>query len=106
MKADDSEDFMIIPKSSLPTSAHKIRLLWSFKRKRNLLREIIKHKAHVFVHGGMIDCHKTFAPVVNFSTVRLIIMMAEISGWESIQIYYVLYFSQEPIDSDVYLHLP
>ena len=52
MKADDREDFMkemekeiqnlntediweILTKSSLPTSAHIIRLIWSFKRKIN-----------------------------------------------------------------------
>ena len=54
----------------------------------------------------MIDCHNSFAPVVNWSTVRLIIMMAEISGWESNEVYYVLALYQVPIDSDVYLHLP
>ena len=53
-----------------------------------------------------IDFHNTFAPIVNWSTVRLIIMMDEMTGWESIQIDYVLVFSQAPIDSDVYLNLP
>ena len=53
-----------------------------------------------------INFHNIFAPVVNWYTVRLIIMMAEISGWESRQIDHVLAFSQSPIDSDVYLHLP
>ena len=76
----------IFPKSSLPTSAHLFRLLWSFKIKRNPFGEIIKHKSHVFEHGGMIDFHNTFAPVVNWSTVRFIIMMAEIAGWESGQL--------------------
>ena len=52
----------------------------------------------------MVDCHNTFAPVVNWFTVRLIIMMDEIVRWESRQIDYVLAFSQEPIYSDVYLH--
>ena len=32
-------------------------------------------------------------------------MVAEMSGWESRQIDYVLDFSQTPIGSDVYLHL-
>ena len=54
----------------------------------------------------MIDFHNTFAPIVNWYTVRFIIMMSEIAGWESGQIYYVLDFSQAPIDSDVYIHLP
>ena len=30
-----------------------------------------------------IDFHNTFASVVNVSTVRLIIMIAEMAGWES-----------------------
>ena len=99
MKADYHEDFMtvmekdikelttedvweIIPKLLLTTSSHMILLLCIFKRKRNPLVELIKHKDHVFLHGGMIDFHNTFVPVVNFSNGSLIIMMAEISGWE------------------------
>ena len=50
--------------------------------------------------------YDTFEPVVNWSNVRLIILMDEMAGWESRQIDYVLSFSQPPIDSDVYLHLP
>ena len=53
----------------------------------------------------MIDLHNTFSPVVNWYTVRLLVMMAEMVGWESIQIDYVLDLSQSPIGSDVYLHL-
>ena len=53
-----------------------------------------------------VDFHNTFSPVVNCYTVRLSIMMAEMAGWESIQINYVLDFSLSPIDSDVYIHLP
>ena len=53
-----------------------------------------------------IDFYSTFATVVNWSTVRLIIMMAEMARWESRQIDYVLDLSQSPINSDVYLHLP
>ena len=52
-----------------------------------------------------IGFHNTFAPVVNWSTVRLIIMMSEMAIWESRQINYVIDFSQAPIDSGVYLHL-
>ena len=71
----------IIPKSSRPTSAHIIRLLCSFKIKRNPFGELIKQNAHGFVHGVMIDCHNTFEPVINWFTVRLIIMITEIARW-------------------------
>ena len=53
-----------------------------------------------------IDFHNKFTPVVIWSTVRLINMMDDMAGWESIKIDYVLAFYQAPIDSDVYLHLP
>ena len=44
-----------------------------------------------------IDFYSTFATVVNWSTVRLIIMMAEMARWESRQIDYVLDLFQSPI---------
>ena len=95
----------IIPKSSLPTLAHIIRLIWSFKIKRNPFGDLIKHKAHLCVNGDMkqegIGFNNTFAYAVNWSTVRSIIMIAEIAGWESIKIDHVIVFSQVPIDSDV-----
>ena len=50
--------------------------------------------------------HNTFAPVINCSTVKLIIMMDKMAGRESRKIDYVIAFSRAPIDSDVYLHLP
>ena len=70
MKADDREDFLkamekevhdlnkenvweILPMSSLPSSAHIICLIWSFKRKRNPFGELTKHKSRLCVHGGM-----------------------------------------------------
>ena len=102
MKADDCEDFMtvmekeikyltteyvwgIFPKSSLPTSAHIIQLIWRFKIKRNPFGELIKHNPCLCVHGGMqreyIDFHNTFSPVVNWYTVKLIIIMADMAGW-------------------------
>ena len=49
--------------------------------------------------------HNTFALVINWSTVRLIIIIIEVARWESIKIDYVLNFSQGTIHSDVYLHL-
>ena len=79
-------------------------------KKSNRFGELIKHKARLCVHGGMqregIDFHNTFAPVVNWSTVRSIIIVADMAGWESRNIDYALSFSQALIDSDFYLHVP
>ncbi len=97
-------------KKNIPPHAKLIRLIWSFKRKRNPLGELLKHKARLCVHGGMqtkgVDYWHTYAPVVNWSTVRLVLLLTELAGWHSRQIDYVLAFSQAPIDTTVYCHLP
>ena len=43
----------IEPRKNIPEHAKLIRLIWSFKRKRNPMGELMKHKARLFVHGGM-----------------------------------------------------
>ena len=70
MKAEDSEDFKaamkkeindlyeanifdIIPLEDKPKNYKLIRFIWSFKRKRSLIGVLIKHKARLYVHGGM-----------------------------------------------------
>ena len=82
----------LLSKFSLPTSANIIRLIWIFKRKEKPFGELIKHKARLCVPSGIqregIDFHNTFAHVVNWSTVRLIFIMADMAGWESRQIDY------------------
>ena len=49
--------------------------------------------------------HNMFAPVVNLSTVRSIVIMDEMTGLESRKIYHVLAFSQARFDGDAYLNL-
>ena len=127
MDAEDKQDFKkammkevedltkthvwkIIKKSDLPPDARLIRLIWSFKRKRNSLGELLKHKARLCVHGGMqqkgIDYWHTYAPVVNWSTVKIVLTLTQLAGWCSCQIDYILAFLQAPIDTDIYCYLP
>ena len=81
-----SDVWEIIPKSSLPVGARLIRLIWSFKRKQSPTGESLKHKAILCVHGGMqrqgIDYWHTYAPVVNWGTVRLVLTLAELARWK------------------------
>ena len=97
-------------KRNIPPHAKLIHLIWSFKRKRNPLGDLIKYKPRLYVHGGMqtkgVDYWHTYAPVVNWSTVRLVMLFTEMAGWSSRKIDYVLAFSQAPIDTTVYCHLP
>ena len=77
---------------------------------KEVLGELLKHKARLCVHGGMqrkgIDYWHAYAPVVNWSTVKIVLTLTQLAGWCSRQIDYVLAFSQAPIDTDVYCYLP
>jgi len=127
MKAKDSEDFKsamrkevndlyeadvfeIIPLKDKPRDRKLIKFIWSFKRKRSPIGVLIKHKARLCVHGGMqekgVDYFNTFAPVVNWNTVRFLLTQAIMNGWCARHVDYVLAFSQADCDTDVYLSLP
>ena len=44
--------FDIIPISNKPSNKSLILFIWSFKRKRNPIGELIKHKVRLCIHGG------------------------------------------------------
>ena len=87
-----------------------IMAVWSFKRKRNPMGDIIKYKARLCCHGGQtikgIHYNETFSPVVGWSTIRLLLTMSIIHGWHARQIDFVLAFPQAKVRTDIYMHLP
>ena len=53
-----------------------------------------------------IDCTNTFAPVVNWNTVRCLLTLSITNGWCARHADYVLAFSQADCDADACLSLP
>ena len=87
-----------------------ISTVWAFKRKRFPDGNIRKLKARLCARGfeqveGR-DYFETYAPVVQWLTVRLILVMTIIMGLENKQIDYTAAFVQAPIDTDVYIEMP
>ena len=83
---------------------------WAFKVKRYPDGSIRKLKARLCARGyeqveGQ-DYFETFAPVVQWLTVRLILIMTILLGLENKQIDYTAAFVQAPIDTDVYVEMP
>lgn len=70
----------------LPSGVKPIGLKWVFKLKRNSDGSINKHKARLVAKGYVqqhgIDFDEVFAPVARLETIRLLINLAAISGWE------------------------
>ena len=87
-----------------------ISTVWAFKRKRFPDGCIRKLKARLCARGfeqreGR-DYFETYAPVVQWLSVRLILVMTIIMGLENKQIDYTAAFVQAPIDTDVYIEMP
>ena len=87
-----------------------ISSMWAFKRKRFPDGCIRKLKARLCARGfeqveGR-DYFETYAPVVQWLTVRLILVMTIIMGLENKQIDYTAAFVQAPIDTEVYIDMP
>ena len=84
--------------------------IWSFKRKRTPTGELLKHKSRLCAHGGQqrenLTFQETYTPVVNWFTLRTLIVLSIIKGWESKQIDMILAYPQADLTSDVYMRIP
>ena len=84
--------------------------VWAFKRKRYPHGAIRKLKARYCARGFEqkqgIDYFETFAPVVMWVTVRLLLIMSIIMDLDTKQIDYTAAFVHAPIDCVVYVECP
>jgi hypothetical protein len=85
-------------------------MVWSMKRKRNPIGDIIKWKARLCAGGhkslSFVDYWCTYSPIVSWNTVRLMIVMALFNNWHMQSIDFVLAFPQAPIKTDIYMRPP
>jgi hypothetical protein len=100
----------IIPRSLMPAEMKTIMSIWSFKRKRLPDGTLNKHKARLCAHGGMqqwgVNYWETYAPVVNWISVRFLLIICQISGLESQALDFVLAFPQADLDTPVFMEIP
>jgi hypothetical protein len=106
-----NEVWELIKKSAVP-KGHKIMpSVWSMKRKRKIAtREIYKWKARLNIDGSKqeegVNFWETFAPVASWSTIRLVLILALIYGWDSRQIDFVLAYTQAAVECELYMSIP
>jgi hypothetical protein len=83
---------------------------WAFKCKRFPDGRVRKLKARFCVRGDRqvegVDFFDTFAPVVNWTTVRLMLILSAILGLSTHQVDYTAAFAHAPMDEDVYVDMP
>jgi hypothetical protein len=101
----------IVERSSLAPGVRVLPAVWAMRRKRRILDGVIyKWKARLNIDGGKqikgIDYWDTYAPVTTWSTIRLILVISIINGWELKQLDFVQAFPQAPVESELYMDLP
>ena len=107
----DNKNWMIIHKSLVPANRKILPAVWAFRRKRDIAtRKVYKWKARLNVHGGKqvkgLDYWETYAPVASWPSIRLIMYIAVLNNWPTMQLDFVLAFPQAVVETDIFMQIP
>jgi hypothetical protein len=77
---------------------------------QQLTGKITKHKARLDLHGGKQEFgmmyYHTYAPVVTWFAIQLLIVFGILFSWSLQQVDFVMAYRQAPIKMDMYIELP
>jgi len=83
---------------------------WVFKKKRNPDGSVARYKARLVARGFTqtkgIDYNATFAPVVKYNTLRLLLALAAYYDWEIQQMDFETAFLNGDLEEDIYMSQP
>ena len=95
---------------SRPSGANILESTWAFKKKRYPDGALKKFKARFCVRGDQqidgLDVFETFAPVVAWITVRIMLILSMVLNLSTQQVDYTNAFCQAPLDQTVFVELP
>ena len=113
---------LMVQKTWTPISRQKVPLdtndkarpilkgTWAFKLKRLPDGTPLKFKARYCVRGDLqregVDYFETYAPVVQWSTVRLLLTLILSNNWTTKQVDYTNAFAQAELNEEVYIEPP
>jgi hypothetical protein len=112
LASDQSNNWQLVHRSKVPQGTPILPAIWQMKRKRRIATwEVYKWKAPLNIEGSKlvkgVDCWDTYAPVMSWPTVRLLLIIAVVQGWHTKQLNFVLAYTQAPAESDnLYMRVP
>jgi hypothetical protein len=85
--------------------------VWSLQCKRDItMNKIKKYKARWNLHGGKqvfgLNYYETYALVVTWFSIRLLIVVGIIFCWALCQVDFIMAYPQAPIKCNMYMKLP
>jgi histone deacetylase 1/2 len=107
----DKGAYEFVPRSeAIRAKEQVVKSTWAFRRKRKPDGSLSRYKSRLCVRGdlqrGKYTTNETFAPVVDWSTVRMLFTLALVNNWESASIDFKNAFVQAQLPSPIYLELP
>jgi hypothetical protein len=97
-------------RSTLPKGASILNLIWSYQRKRRPDGTLLKLKTRICADGSMqeqgYDVTDSYAPVVQWSSVHLCLILAIMLGIPAQEIDFTQAFCNTDINEDVYISIP
>jgi hypothetical protein len=104
-------NYKLIKRDKLPEGATLPFRVWQMKRKRKpSTGKINKYKARMDVDGSQmikgLHYEETYAPVVQWTTIRFFISLAILSNCHTRQLDFFLAYTQADIERDLYMKLP
>jgi hypothetical protein len=105
---EGQETWTVVPRMSATKTV--LPSTWTFRRKRYPDGRIRKYKARFCVRGDKqivgVDVFETYAPVVQWSSVRLCFILSTVLGLASRQVDYTNAFVQAYVKTDMYVEMP
>jgi hypothetical protein len=102
--------FEFIPKINLPPKTRYLDLIWTYRHKCRPDGSLNKYKARLCVNDSRkiqgIDYKELFAPVVQWSTIRMVNTLAAMHNLKGKKIDFTQAFPQEKLKEDIYLRFP
>ena len=105
----DNKHWRLVKRSSIG-NAKTVKAIWAFKRKRRPDGSILKYKARLNAHGGMQIYGETYwdtyAPVVNWISIRMMLTLSVIHSLHTKSIDFTLAFPQADVEPVIYMEVP
>eukprot|EP00957_Ditylum_brightwellii_P142053 10822774-Ditylum_brightwellii.AAC.1 len=81
--------FEIVPRCQVPTYQKVLRAAWSHRHKTKPTGEVYRHRSHVCADGSRqtagSDYNETYSPVVQWSKIRILLILAQLKGFKTRQ---------------------